>query len=80
MDTAEATERRPAGHARAFTTVAVDFTAAITLVIPGPFAGPVAHGGVGGMATMRTLPLVGEKLGAGGMCSAISSWQVRVSA
>jgi hypothetical protein len=58
VDTSEGTEIRPECRARSFTTVAVDFTAAITIIIPGPFAGAVAHGGMGGVAAMITLPLV----------------------
>ena len=59
VDTSEGTEIRPERRTRAFTTVAVDVTAAITIIIPGPCAGAVAHGGMGGMAAMITLPLVG---------------------
>jgi hypothetical protein len=59
MDTSEGTEIRPERRARSFTTVAVDFTAAITIIVLGPFAGAVAHGGMGGVAAMITLPLVG---------------------
>ena len=58
VDTAEGTEIRPERRARPFATIAVDLTAAITIVIPGPFAGTVAHGGVGGVAPMIALPLV----------------------
>jgi hypothetical protein len=41
-----------------FTGVAMDLTAAIPIVIPGPFTGPVPHGGMGGVAAMVALPLV----------------------
>ena len=58
VDTSEGTEIRPERRAHSFTTIAVDFTAAITIVIPGPFAGTMAHGGVGGVAAMIALPLV----------------------
>jgi hypothetical protein len=66
VDATEATEICPEGRAPSFTIVAVDFTAAIPIVIPGPFAGPVAHGGVGGVAAMIALPLVGKELHAVG--------------
>src|SRR5919109_5183050 len=59
VDTSEGQERCPERRARSFTTVAVDFTAAIPVIVPGPFAGAVAHGGMGGVAAMITLPLVG---------------------
>ena len=67
MDTPEGTEICPERRARSFTTVAVDFTAAITSLLPGPFAGAVAHGGMGRVAAMITLPLIGgERRAAGG--------------
>jgi hypothetical protein len=59
VDTSEGTEIRPEHRARAFATVAVDFTSTLPIIIPGPFAGTVAHGGMGGVAAMITLPLVG---------------------
>jgi hypothetical protein len=58
VDTSEGTEIRPERRARSFATIAVDLTSAITIVIPGPFTGTVAHGGMGGVAPMIALPLV----------------------
>jgi hypothetical protein len=58
MDTSEDTEIRPERRARPLTTIVVDLPAAITIVIPGPFAGTVAYGGVGSMAAMIAPPLV----------------------
>src|SRR5215510_7769842 len=62
VDTTEGTKIRPERRARSFTTIAVDCTAAITIVIPGPFAGTVAHSGVGSRAPSVALPLVGVQL------------------
>jgi hypothetical protein len=58
VDPSEGAEICPERRARSFTTIAVDFTAAITIAIPGPVADPVAHGGVGGVAVVIALPLV----------------------
>jgi hypothetical protein len=58
VDPSAGAERGPERRARSFTTLAVDLTAAITIVIPGPCADTVAHGGVGGVAVVRALPLV----------------------
>lgn len=57
MDTSEATGIHPKRRARSCTTITVDCTAAITSVIPGPFAGTVTHGHVSGVAAMIALPL-----------------------
>jgi hypothetical protein len=58
MDTSEGPEIRPEHCARPFTPMAVDRTSTLTLILPGPFAGTVAHGGVGGVAAMIALPRV----------------------
>jgi hypothetical protein len=42
-----------------FAGVAVDLASAITIIIPGLLAHPMAHTGVGGMAAVIALPFVG---------------------
>jgi hypothetical protein len=58
VDTTEGARVGAKRRAYPFTGVAMDLTAAIPIAIPAPFAGPVTHGGVGGVAAMIALPLV----------------------
>jgi hypothetical protein len=59
MNPAEGTQLGPKRCAGPFTGVAVHLTPAVALVITGPFADPMADGGMGRMAAMIALPFIG---------------------
>ena len=58
VDAPERAQVGPERRASSFTGVAVDLASAIPIIVPGPFVGAVAHGGVGGMAAVIALPFV----------------------
>src|SRR6266540_5296499 len=66
VDTSEGAQIGTKCRSGPFTGIAVDLASAIPIIIPGPLAGAVAHGGVGGMAAVIALPFVGIELRAGG--------------
>ena len=59
MDAPEGTEVRAERRASPFTGVTMDFTLAITVIIPRPFAYAMADGGMGRMTAPVALPFVG---------------------
>jgi hypothetical protein len=49
-------------RSRLFGGATVNLASAITIIIPGPFVGTLAHDGTGSMAAAITLPFVRESI------------------
>ena len=62
VDTPKGPQEGPKRRTRALTGVAMNFALTITIVIPRPFAYPMADCAMDWMATPITLPLVGVQL------------------
>ncbi len=69
MDAPEGAQVGPEGRPGPFAGMAVNLASAIPIIIPCPFAGAVAHGGVGGVATVIARPCICVQHGA-------ASWDV----